>query len=424
VADTAVTKHTVELTVPVEEVEAATAGVVAGIKKKVKLPGFRPGKAPDSLIRSRFEQEIRQDVLESIIPKTFNAHADREHLKVVGKPGVTEVHLHPGEPLRFTVEFEVFPEFELGEYRGIEAPYAEPVVTEEDVAARIEALRDKKADYVNVDPRPVEDGDHVVVALRSIGGVEGEPIQEDELTLHVGAEDTLPAFTENLRGMTPGEEAEIDVAYPEEYGNTRLAGKTARFHVSLKAIRRKELPEIDDDFAKDVGDFQTLDELGEQLRIDLLRERDLEATQQAKNKLVDTLVEAHDFAVPEAFIDRHIQAELEGQLRQLASQGLDPRNLDLDWREIKKARRDNAIKEVKASLLLDRIAEREAIETLVDEVDREVHRIAKQLRQPAAAVRKHFEEDGTISRIAGRIRTEKVLNFLFENARKVAPEGS
>lgn len=420
-ADNAAVKHTVELTVPVEQVDEASARVIAGLKKKVKLPGFRPGKAPDTILRSRFESEIRQDVLETVIPKAFNEYAEREHLKVVGKPDVTDVHFHKGEPLKFTISFETFPEFELGEYRGLTVPYNEPSVDAADVDSRLEQVRERKAEYVNVDPRPVEDGDHAAVSLRSVAGVE-PPVVQDEIVLHVGAEDTLEAFTANLRGMSPGEEKEFDVSYPEDYGGANLAGKTVRFQVLLKGIRKKELPELNDEFASDVGDFKTLEELRDHLRLELLREREFSATQEAKSKLMDQLVAAHDFPVPDAFVDRQVQAELEGRIRDLMARGIDPAKLNLDWREVAKARREPATRDVKASLLIDRIAEREAIETLTDEVDREVHRIARQVREPAAAVRKKLQDDGSLAQIATRIRTDKVLNFLFENARKVAPE--
>jgi trigger factor len=261
-----------------------------------------------------------------------------------------------------------------------------------------------------------------VVALRSVSGVDERLVEQDELVLHVGGPDTLPAFTEGLLGMTPGEEKQIEVAYPDNYGSQQLAGKTVAFRVQLKGIRRKELPELDDEFAAEIGDFKTLDELREHVRIEILRARELVAAQEAKNKLVAQLIDSHHFAVPEAFIDRQIEAHLEAHLHELAAQGVDPRKLQIDWHELKKSQRDHALREVKASLLLEKIADREAIETLTDEVDREVHRLARQLREPAAAVRMRLQKDGSLGRIAARIRTDKVLNFLFENARKVAPE--
>ena len=413
-------KHELEITVPAAEVEQETDKVVADLQKKVRLPGFRPGKAPASLIRNRFQTDIRQDVLDRILPRYFNQKVEEEHLQVVGSPHVVDVHFHPGEPLTFKAEFEVAPDIELGEYVGIETQYAEPVVTEEDVNQRIEQIRDQKADYVNVDPRPIENGDYAVISLQSTGGIE-PPVEQDELMLHLGDEETLPAFNENLVGLSPGDEKDFEITYPEDYGQERLAGKTIQFHAVVKAIRRKELPELNDEFARDLGDYQNLDEVREAVRTSMFQDREVRAQQDAKEKIVDKLVEAHDFPVPEAFVDRQIEAQVENQVRALAAQGIDPRGLKLDWEKVKEAQRERALHDVKASLLLDRIAERESIPVTQEEVDHEVQRVAKQRREPVAAVRMDLEKNGVIRRIAAHIRTEKTLSFLFEQSRKVAP---
>ena len=198
-------KHSLEIAVPAEEVEQETERVVASLQKKVRLPGFRPGKAPASLIRGRFKTEIRRDVLENLVPKHFHKQAEAENLKVVGTPDITDVHLDQGEPLRFKAEFEVAPEVELKEYRGLTISYEDPVVGDEDIAKRIEQIREQKVEYVNVDPRPIADGDFAVVSLTSLAGAE-EPIEQTELMLHVGDAETLPAFSENLLGASPDDE--------------------------------------------------------------------------------------------------------------------------------------------------------------------------------------------------------------------------
>ena len=416
-------KRTTEIVIPLEEVQAATEKVVLSLQQKVRLQGFRPGKAPLSIIRTRFKEDIRQEVVEKLVPQAFRARADQEDWKVVGNPNVTDIHFHDDEPIRFKAEFEVLPEFELGEYRGLQVPYDEPVVTEDDIAKRLDGIRDQKADYVNIDPRPVEDGDYAVVSLKSVEGVEGDPIEQPEVMLHVGGEETIPAYTEALRGMTPPDgEADVEVTYPEEYAAERLAGKTVKFHMVLKGLRKKELPELNDDFAQDIGDFKTLDELKEEIRKTILRERETQAQTAAKNKLVDQLVDTHEFPVPEAFVDQQIQANVESRLYELAGAGVDVKKLNLKWDEIKNSQKDRATREVRASMLLDKIAEREAIEVLNDEIDREIHSVARRERQPAAAIRKQLEENGAIRRIAMQIRTTKVLNFLFEQSKKVAGE--
>ena len=400
---------------PVEEVEAETGRAVTKVQQRAKLPGFRPGKAPVSIIRQQFAGEIRKQVLESLIPKYLHNRCEAEDLKVVGQPDITDVHLEAGEPLRFTADFEVVPQVELLDYKGLTVKYHDPEVTDEDVDKRIEELRHSKAEFVNEDPRPLADGDFAVLSLESLSAVEGPPVKNEEMTLEVGGGDTLEDFSEHLRGMNPGEEKEFDVSYPEDYGQPKLAGKTVRFRAQVKGVRRKELPEVNDEFAQDLGDYRTVDELREAVRKSLFGQRQFEAQLEAKNQLVDKLVDMHDFPVPETFVDQQIRNRTG---RALAERGVDPKSLKLDWKKLKENQQDKALHEVKASMLLSRIAEREAIVPTRDEVDKEVERIARQQREPFAAVRLRFEKDGTLGRIASHIQTEKTLSFLFEHAGK------
>ncbi|HXK05367.1 MAG TPA: trigger factor [Verrucomicrobiae bacterium] len=411
-------KHALEISIPVGEVENETNRVVADVMKRAKLPGFRPGKAPSSIIRKQFAGDIRQQVLEKLIPAHLQKQFEAENLQVVGTPDISDVHFHEGEPLRFKATFEVVPQIELGEYKNVEVPYHDPEVTDEDVTQRIDELRDQKAQYVNIEPRPAEDGDFAVVGLESIGGVEGDPVRTEEMVLELGGKDTLEPFTENLRGVTPGEEREFEVAYPPDYGSQRLAGRTVKFHATLKGLRKKELPDLDDEFAQELGDYRTVDELREAVRKAIFAQRQYESQQEAKNKIVEKLVDGHDFPVPEVYVDRQIRNRVEQSLQAMASQGLDPRQLKLDWDKVKETQREKAVREVKASLLLGKISERESIYASREEVDREVERLARQQRKPVAAVHMEFEKDGTLGRIANHIQTDKTLNFLFEHARK------
>jgi len=409
-----------EISVPVQEVESETARAVSGVQKRARLPGFRPGKAPVSLIRKQFAGDIRQQVLEALIPKFLQKQLEAENLNAVGTPNIRDVQLHDGEPLRFKAEFEVFPAIELKEYKGVEIPYHDPEVTDEDVSKRIEQVREQKAQYVNLDPRPAENGDYPVVALESITGVEGEPVKQEEMVLEIGGGDTFESFSVNLRGLSPGDEKEFAVAYPEDYGNDRLAGRTVTFHATLKGIRKKELPDLDDDFAQEVGDYRNLDELRDAMRKQIFVERQHQAQQEAKNKIMDQLVDAHDFPVPHVFIERQLRSTVEQSLRAMGAQRVDVSKIKLDWDKVKEKQGEKAARDVKASMLLGRIAEREAIGATRDEVDREVERIARQSREPVAAAHLRFEKDGTLGRIASHIQTEKTLNFLFEHARKTA----
>jgi trigger factor len=408
-----------DLTVPAAVIAEETAKVVADIAKKVKMPGFRPGKAPLSLVKNRFPNEIRQDVVDRVLPKALEEAFKKDELKVISRPSVVDLHFHDDQDLHFKVEFEVAPEFELGEYTGLTAKYEEPQVTDEDVDKRIDAVREQRAEYVNIDPRPAEDGDYAAVNLKSIAGAD-KPVERDDLQLKVGDPDAVQAFNEQLAGMSPGETKEFDVPYPADYSEAALAGRTVRFQMTLNTLRRKELPTVDDDFAQDLGDYKNVEELKGAVRASILREREAESKNKAQTELLDKLVDAHNFPVPNVYVDRQVENNIEQQFSGLAAQGVDVSKLNLDWDKVRESQKERATRDVKASLLLDRIADRESIVALQEEVDREVQRYARSQRKPAAQIRMDLEKNGGLGRIAAQIRTEKTLNFLFDKARKEA----
>ena len=412
-------KHELEISIPVGDVEKETAKVAEQFRERVHLKGFRAGKAPMSLIRKNYESDIRQKVLENLVPKAVDARISAEQLRAVSRPNVTDLHFHDGKDLHFKAQFEVFPQFEIPNYDGVEVVYKEPLVTDEDVDKRIEEIRETKATYANEDPRPLADGDYAVVSLESLSGTD-EGIKADEVQVLIGGPETLPGFTENLTGSSPGDEKEFDVVYPADYGRETLAGKTVLFRVGVKGLRRKELPELNDEFAQDLGDFRTLDEVKDAVSKSILAQRQNDAQREAKDKIVEKLVAANDFPVPEIFVDRQIENRVEQRLRALQSEGVDPKSFKLDWEKVKAAQKDAALREVKASLVLGKVAERESINATNEEVDRELDRISRQEKQPVAALRRKLSENGELGRIASHIQTEKTLNYLFEHATKTA----
>ncbi len=414
-------RHELEFTVSVLDIADETQRVVAKIQKQANVPGFRPGKAPVSIIQNRFKSEIRQEVIEALLPKVLQKRFEDEKLSVVGTPNIVDLKFEDGQPMVFKAQFDVHPEFDLGEYKGLEVEYEDPAVDEKDVDDRVEQIRESKAEYINLDPRPAESGDFAVVSLESIEGVDGDPVKSNEMMIELGNADTMPAFTEGVTGMSPGETKIIEVSYPEDYGQEKLAGKTVKFDVELKFLRRKELPNLDDEFAKGMGDFQTLEEFKNQVRASILQERTFRAQEEAKSKLIEKLADSHSFAVPETYVERQLESQLRNYAQTLAMQGIDPKTLNIDFNRFKESQNERAIRDVKAGLLLDRIGSVEAIAATNDEIDREVGRLARQQREPVAAVRMKMEKDGGLDRLASRIRTDKTINFLFEQARKVAP---
>jgi trigger factor len=411
-------KRSLEIEIPLVEVEKASARVTDSIRQRARLPGFRPGKAPVSMIQLRFKGDIRNEIIELLVPQAFRDRVAKEELKVVGTPDISELRFEPGEPIRFKADFEIAPEFELAEYRGVPVKYEEPTVTDEEVDKRLESMRESKADYVNLDPRPIETSDYVLVHLKSLEGL-AEPIDQD-VQIQVAGEDTLPEFSQALTGASPDEAKEVAVTYPEDYGQARLAGKTVRFQLTPKFVRKKELPALDDEFARDLGDYQNLNELREAVHKSLFHEKQYVAQQAGKEELIDKLVQANEFPVPEAYVDRQIENQVRMQLSDLAGHGIDPGDVKLDWTKVKEKQRDKAVRNVRASLLLEKIAEKESISATKDEVDREIQRIARQEREAVPVTRARLEKDGAIGRIAGHIQTEKTLQFLFEQAQKQA----
>ena len=411
-------KRSLEIEIPLDEVEQARERVTTSIKQRVRLPGFRPGKAPISMIQSRFEGEIRHEVLELLLPQAFRDRVQKDDIKVVGTPDISDLKFEPGQPIRFKADFEVAPEVAIENYRALPVKYEEPSVTDEEVDKRLEALRESKADYPNLDPRPIENNDYVLVHLRSLAGL-AENIDQD-IQILVGAEDTLPGFNEALIGASPDELKEVEITYPEDYAQHRLAGQTVRFELTPKFIRKRELPALDDDFARDLGDYQNLGELKDTIKKTIFQEKQYVAQQAAKEALLDQLVASNQFPIPLAYIDRQIENQVRTQLRDLAGQGVDPNSLKLDWEKVKEHHRDKAARNVRASLLLEKIADRESIQATKEEVDRELQRIARQERESVPVARARLEKEGGIDRIANRIQTEKTLHFLFEQADKHA----
>ena len=417
-------KRELQIAIPWDQVQEQTDKIVASIRRTAKIPGFRPGKAPPPVVKSRYNAEIRKEIVEQLVPRYFWDEAKQQDLHVVGTPDVHDLELKDGEPMRFRAEFEVFPEFELGEYRRIEVPYSEPDVSAEQVEEELGHMREQQASYVNLDPRPLQDGDIAVLALKSEAAGDAPQAGQDDTIIALGEAGTLPEFTENLRGKSPGDEVDFTVRYPEDFGNEKLAGKEVSFHASVKGLRKKELPELDDEFAADLGDFQTIDEVRARIREQMEENFRRQATEDAKNSLTDKLIESHDFAVPQKLIEQQVVRRLERWLGALKRQNVDIEKLNVDWTKARDNEREPAIKDVKAGLILERIAKVEGLSATPDEINEHVRQYAAHSKQAVETVRKKLAEDGTLDRIQGRISNDKALSFLFDEAEKVdAPPG-
>ena len=420
-------RRELEFTVEWAEVEKDVTQVVNGFRRQVRLSGFRPGKAPAALVRSRYWKDIKEEVLKNLLPRVFWDKAREEGLKVIGSPNLTDLHFENGEPVKFQTEFDIYPEFELGEYRRIEVPYSEPEVFDDEVNHELEHLREQNASYRNLDSRPLTDGDIAVLKLTG-EPLDGSPrVEQNEMMITIGEAETLPEFSENLRGKSPGDTADFNVKYPGDYGTEKLAGKTLAFHAEVLELREKELPELDDDFAQDVGAYSSLEELKNQIREAIGAHRRRTAAGAAKNKLVDVLVDRHRFPVPETMVDRQIATRAERRLHALEEEGVDSSKLDLDWRQIREHERPLAERDVRASLILERIADAEDIQVGSEELDEPIRQYAERQKKSVSAARAELVENGSLDRVRSQMRNDKTLDFLFDEAQKVdapAEEGS
>ena len=412
------TKREIQVEIPVEDVNRQTDSLIQKYQKVARIPGFRRGHVPASIIRQRFSEAIKTDMVEALIPRFFRQEAERLSLHPVSQPRVTDLHLHDGQPLRFTAAFEVLPEIKLEGYKELRADKPEIAVSEADVEQALADLREQHASFTVVEGRTLADGDFAQVSLDGNPQTgEGQPVHMDEVLVEIAGKSTMPEFTEHLRGTSPGDERTFDVNYPQDTEDKRLAGKTFSYAVKVQSIKQKSLPELNDDFAKTLGEFQTADDVRKAIREQMESERTNQAEREAKEKLVRELIQRNDFEVPDSLIEQQIDIRLERGLRALAAQGLTAEQMKkMDLHRLRAGQREQAIHDVKAALLLERVAEEENVQVGDEELHRELESLAKQSKQTSEAVRARLTRDGGLDRIRTRIRNEKTLDFLYRQS--------
>ncbi len=411
-------RRELELEIPAEEVQKAADRVAKEFARVARIPGFRPGKAPVGLVRRRFAEEIKSEVMQSLVPETIEKAVSEKKMVPVTQPQVDKVDYAEGGPLKFRAVFEVLPEFELKEYKGLEVEVDALEVTDEDVEKTLAEMRERAATFVPVEGRTIQDGDFAVLKLTgTAAGGGAEPIQAENVTCHIGAEETINEFNENLRGANVGEHKRFEVKYPDDYPDPKLVGKTYTYSVDVVAVKEKKLPEVDDNFAKDVSDSTTIEELRAKIRQNLAAVRDHQQTEQAGEKLLEKLVTMHEFPVPQALVEHQMDVRLERVVRQLAAQGVDPRAVNVDWVTLRRRQHERAVNDVKAEMILDRVAEAEKIEVTDEDVDAELEKLAQRGGESAAALRARLTKQGSLDRMKSKLRSDKTLEWLHRNAR-------
>jgi trigger factor len=414
----------VEIEVPADEITRNYQAVTKRYRKMARIPGFRAGKVPESLIRGRFAEQIRQDVMEAVLPEHFRTAITERQLKPISQPQVTKIDLEEGKPLRFKAAFEVLPEFSVDGYQDVKVEKPSTELTDAEFDAELARIRDSRSTMEPVtEERPLADGDFAQISFTGdVQPAEGEaetapqqPISGQDVIVEVGGPNTLDTFNAALRGAAVGQQLKFEVSYPPDFGERQLAGKRVAYDLEVKGIKKKIEPEMNDDFAKELGQYESLDDFKQQLRDHLVRDKQRRVQAETTNRLLDALVARYEFPVPESLVQQQIDARLDRGLRALASQGMrteDMRNLDFD--RLRAAQRPSATAEVKGSMLLDRIADVENITVPEEEVENEVQAISLQMREPVDALRTRLTEDGSLARIRERLRREKMGALLFE----------
>jgi trigger factor len=421
--------------VPAEEVAKTWRNVAGKYRKFAKIPGFRPGKVPENIIRRRFAADIRKEVIDSLLPERFNKEINELGLRPVGQPQVLELAVEEGAPLHVKAVFEYLPAFSIEGYKDVTVPKPSVEITEEEFQRELEQLRESRAVIEPVEEdRALADGDWAEISYK--GEIQNEaaepaaegdaasaeaqpaapqPISGENTLVEIGGKDTVEAFTNALRGTKPGQELKVEVIYPDDYSQTSLAGKTVAYEVQITGIKKRNLPEMNDDFAKELGHYESYAELEKSVReyLESRKQRSVEA--ETKDKLFAALAERFTFPVPESLVQDQVDTRLERGLRALAAQGMQPEQMrKLDFSRLRVAQRDSAVAEVKTNILLDRIAGEENITVSDEEMDRELQIAAIQSREPLDALKVRLTKDGGLTRIRQQLRRDKTASVLYE----------
>lgn len=414
-------KREIDLEIPADNVQKAADKITRDIARVARIPGFRPGKAPATLVRRRFASDIEGEVVQSLVPEYLRKALDEKKILPVTDPQVDKVEFKEGEPLRFHAIFEVLPEFTLADYKNLEVQIDAVDVNDEQVDKTIEELRERGSTFVPIEGRAIQDGDYAQIKLHGTPHGGGDPVEADNILCHVGAEETLASFRENLRGASVGETKQFEATYPEDYPDESLKGKTYTYKIEVEGIKEKKLPELNDEFAKDAagegGGIATLEELRKKIRADLEAAKEQRQTAQAREKVLEALIKRNEFPVPESLVEGQMDVRLERAVRTLAAQGVDPRAVNVDWVAMRRRQRDRSVDDVKAEIILDRIATEEKIETTDEELEKEIAHLGEHNGESATALRARLTKQGALDRMKSKLRSDKTIDFLYRSAR-------
>jgi trigger factor len=416
--DVSDTRKSLVVEIPSTVVDAEIDKVARDYSKAARIPGFRPGKVPPKVVRQRFRDQILHDVAHGLIPRAVDEALRSRGVEPVNTPDIRDVVVEEGQPLKFTASFETVPPIDPGDYSSLTLRQKDVVVADADVDSALERLRERAARYEPVEGRGIQTGDSVVLDLKrtAAGGGDSHTDRHENVTVDIGAAANPPGFDQELTGLQAGEQKLFDVQYPADYPIGELAGTTVSYDVSVKAIRTRVLPALDDEMAKDLGSFDSLDALRSQVRGDLEHEARHEADRELRADLLRQLAGRVSFDVPASLVDREIDRRVEEFVRRLVEQQIDPTQTNVNWEEFREQQRDAAIESVRSALVLDEIARRDQVAATDAEMQSEIDRYAERSGRTAAAVRARLEKEGGLSRLYTGLRREKTMELLLSKA--------
>ena len=411
--DVSETRKNLVVEIPSAVVDAEIERVARNYGRAAKIPGFRPGKVPPRLVRQRFREQILHDVAHDLIPRAVDDALRERGIEPVDTPDIKDIVVDEGQPLKFTAEFDTLPPIDPGAYDSI-ALRRPPAVLETDAVERaLKQLRDRAARYEPVDDRGVQAGDTVTLDLDRQSGGSAKSDRHEDVSIDIGAPANPPGFDEALTGLTAGAEKSFSIHYPADYAITALADSEVRYSAKVKALKRRVLPELDDEFAKDLGEFETLEALRERIRQDLLREVEATGERQVRSDLLKELSARVTFDVPETLVERELDRRVEDFAHRLVEQQIDLKRTNIDWDGFRNGQREASREAVKSALVLDEVARREGLVVTDEDVEREISRYAERSGRTPAAVRAQLEKEGALSRLMGGLGREKALDFIM-----------
>jgi len=411
-------KKKVSVEIPGDDVTKEVDSFYKDLGKKAKIKGFRPGKVPRNILERYFKDYVKAEVVQKLIGESYPKALTEANLEPVSPPVIDPGEFNEGKSFQYSAVIDVKPDIKLEGYTGLEIEGKKEELKDEEVEQRLKSLQNLHANLKTVsEGRPIQAGDYVIVDYEaSVGGKPLEGAKAVDFTVEVGSGQFIPTFEEKLIGLNPGEEKEIEVSFPEDYGYQKWAGKTILFHVKIKEIKEKILPVLDDEFAKDLGDYSSLEELKTKLRGEIEKEKELALERQLKDQVVDQLLEANPFEVPESLVEEQAKALASDMKLRLAAQGVDLKNLGVTEEKLQGDYQAMAQKQVKTFLILEKIASQEGIAVTDEEADERLKEMAEKMHQKFDVVKRYYEKNGLLPEVKAGILRDKTLHFLLEKA--------